>query len=51
MGGGKKKKRMMKIVATMPLPAGRPPERRPTGTPHARANYFLEFFVSQLTLS
>ena len=32
------KKIMMFIVATNVV-ASRPPERRPTGTPHARANY------------
>ena len=34
----KKKKIMMKIVATNVV-ASRPPERRPTATPNARANY------------
>ena len=32
-----KRKLMMFIVATNVI-ASRPPERRPTGTPHARAN-------------
>ena len=36
----KKKKIMTFIVATNVI-ASRPPERRPTGTPHARANSYI----------
>ena len=39
---GEKKKTMMKIVATNVV-ASRPPERRPTATPTARANLFSEY--------
>ena len=39
-GMGKKWKRMTFIVATNVV-ASRPPERRPTGTPHARANFLM----------
>ena len=37
---GRKKKIMTFMVATNVI-ASRPPERRPTGTPHARANLVL----------
>ena len=43
----KKKKIMMFIVATNVI-ASRPPERRPTGTPHARANFLWRIFVEGL---
>ena len=35
-----KMEKIMFIVATNVI-ASRPPERRPTGTPHARANYMI----------
>ena len=38
----KKKKRMSFLVATN-IVASRPPERRPTETPHVRANIFCLF--------
>ena len=41
-------KRIMKIVATTSLPAGGPPERRLTGTPHAHANRFGSVVTSNL---
>ena len=37
----RKEKIMLFLVATN-LVASRPPERRPTGTPHARANYKIK---------
>ena len=36
------------LVATNVV-ASRPPKRRPTGTPYARANTFSEFIVCSLT--
>ena len=46
----KKEKKMTFIVATNVI-ASRPPERRPTGTPHARANisHPLGFFCGKIT--
>ena len=38
--GGKKRKRLMEIVATTSLPAVNRPN---AGTPHARANYQIHF--------
>ena len=34
----KKKKKIMTFIVATNVNASRPPERRPTGTPHARAN-------------
>ena len=36
--GEKRKKNIMTILVAINVIASRPPERRPTGTPHARAN-------------
>ena len=35
----KRKKKIMTFIVATNVIASRPPERRPTGTPHARANY------------
>ena len=50
--GKKRKKIMMKIVATNVV-ASQPPERRPTATPTARANFesqkmLVKFFFDQM---
>ena len=34
----KEKKKIMTFIVATNVVASRPPERRPTGTPHARAN-------------
>ena len=36
----KKKEKIMPFLVATNVVASRPPERRPTGTPHARANYY-----------
>ena len=38
--GMKKKWKIMTFIVATNVVASRPPERRPTGTPHARANIF-----------
>ena len=41
----KKNKKLMSFLVTTNVVASRPPERRPTGTLHARANYiYVPFF-------
>ena len=35
----KKKEKIMSFLVATNVVASRPPERGPTGTPHARANY------------
>ena len=35
----KRKEKIMTFIEATNVVASRPPERRPTGTPHARANY------------
>ena len=37
----KKEKKIMTFIVATKVIASRPPERRPTGTPHARANLVL----------
>ena len=37
----KKKEKIMTFIVATNVIASRPPERRPTGTPHARANHEL----------
>ena len=37
----KKKEKIMTFIVATNVVATRPPERRPTGTPHARANIFI----------
>ena len=38
----KKREKIMTFIVATNVIASRPPERRPTGTPHARANKFLD---------
>ena len=38
-GEEKKKEKIMTFIVATNVIASRPPERRPTGTPHARANF------------
>ena len=38
---GKRKKKIMSFLVGANIVASRPPEHRPTGTPHARANFQL----------
>ena len=42
-GGEKKRKKIMAEIVATNVVASRPPERRPTATPTARANLFSEY--------
>ena len=52
----KEKKKIMTFIVATNVIASRPPERRPTGTPHARADYLPLIFagvrrVSRFTMA
>ena len=48
----KKKEKIMSFLVATNVFASRPPERRPTGRPHARANFLRCYFVvNRLALS
>ena len=44
----KKRKKIMTFIVATNVVASRPPELRPTGTPHARANAIMDPFFLQL---
>ena len=45
--GEEKKEKIMTFIVATNVIASRPPERRPTGTPHARARRFYERLINE----
>ena len=48
--GEKKKEKIMTFIVATNVVASRPPKRRPTGTPHARANFIALIYSTKKTL-